>query len=197
MHPLVFAREALSRAWERKRTLIAFAALFLICTIVGITVGGAASAYHLQLCARYLRDVCYTQKSIFVVFLGRAAGCCLMAAFVLFAGMHVVGLVFPPLLLVFRAYTFGGCIAVFFSVYKFAGALIVFTLYLPVHLLVDAALLWATALSYARAPSFCFCRSDFFALLRDLALLAAVLVLICLAELLLLVVIVHPIGNLM
>ena len=156
-----------------------------------------ASAYHGKLCARYLRDVCYTDRSVFLVFLERAAGCIVLAAFLLFAGIHIVGLVFPPLLIAFRAYTFGGCLVVFFSVYRVAGALIVFCLYLPIHLLADAVLLWATALTYDRAPGFCFCRADFFAILRDLAVLAAVLLAICFAEAVLLLVIVHPIGNLM
>ena len=195
MHPLFYVREAFSRAWERKRTLIIFALLFLVGMIVGMSFG--ASAYHGKLCARYLRDVCYTDRSVFLVFLERAAGCIVLAAFLLFAGIHIVGLVFPPLLIAFRAYTFGGCLVVFFSVYRVSGALIVFCLYLPIHLLVDAVLLWATALTYDRAPGFCFCRADFFAILRDLAVLAAVLLAICFAEAVLLLVIVHPIGNLM
>ena len=197
MRPVDCLQETFMRACERKRTLIAFAALFVVCAIVGMTLGGSASAYHLRLCTHYLRDVCYTDRNIFVVFLERAAGCCLLAAFLLFSGVHPACLVLPPLLIAYRAYTFGGCIVVFFSVYRFAGALIVFTVYLPIHLLVDAVLLWATALSCGRAPCFCFCRSDFFALLRDLAVLAAVMLVICLTEMILLLVIVHPVGNLM
>ena len=194
MHPLYFARERFSCAWERKRVVIGFAVLFLICAVIGMFVG---DAYHLQLCTRYLRNVCYTENSVIVVFFGRFAGCSLLILFLLAAGMHRIGLVFPPLLFAFRGYTFGGCIVVFFSVYRFAGALIVITFYLPVHLLVDLLLLWATALSADRCQSFCFCRASFFALLRDAALLIVLAAAVCVLEMVLLLVIVHPVGNLM
>ena len=111
--------------------------------------------------------------------------------------MHRIGLIFPPLLFAFRGYTFGGCIAIFFSVYKFAGALIVIAFYLTVHLLIDAILFWATALSVDRCRSFCFCRMSFLALLRDAAFFIVLAAVVCLLEMVLLIVIVHPVGNLM
>ena len=97
----------------------------------------------------------------------------------------------------FRAYTFGGCLVLFFSVYRFTGALIVIALYLPVHLLVDAVLLWAALLSCDRARGFCFCRTDFMSILRDFVILAIILLLVCLLEMLLLLLFVRPVGNLM
>ena len=194
MHPFFFVRECFSRAWEHKRALFCFMLLFFVCAVIGMLV---RDSYHLQLCTRYLRNVCYTDKSVVVVFFGRFAGCTLLILFLLASGMHRIGLIFPPLLFAFRGYTFGGCIAIFFSVYKFAGALIVIAFYLPVHLLIDAILFWVTALSVDRCRSFCFCRLSFLALLRDAVFFIVLAAAVCFLEMVLLIVIVHPVGNLM
>lgn len=197
MHLLFCLQEMLSRALERKKALIAFCVLFLVCMIVGMSMSGAESAYHLRLCKCFLQNVCYSDRNVFLIFLERTAGCWLLSAFILLAGIHIVCLALPPLIMAFRAYTFGGCLVLFFSVYRFTGALIVIALYLPVHLLVDAVLLWAALLSCDRARGFCFCRTDFMSILRDFVILAIILLLVCLLEMFLLLLFVRPVGNLM
>ncbi len=42
---------------------------------------------------------------------------------------------------------------IFFTVYRMTGVLVVFTLYLPVHLLIDCILILAAALSCAQPAS--------------------------------------------
>ncbi|MDE6059381.1 MAG: hypothetical protein K2G44_04995 [Clostridia bacterium] len=118
-------------------------------------------------------------------------------AIILCAGVHWAGLILPSLVFSYRAYTFGGSLAIFFSVYKMSGALIVFVLYLPVHLLLDVIFISASTLSFGRAKCFRFKREDFLMLLRDFLILLSFVLAVCFVELILLVMLFHPIGNLM
>ena len=84
-------------------------------------------------------------------------------------------------------------IVIFFSVYRLTGALVVFVLYLPVHLLFDCLFLAATSLSCGRARRFC--GEDFFCLLWDFLVLLAITAIVCLAEAILLLALFHPLGS--
>lgn len=153
--------------------------------------------YHLKICDRFLDRVCYSDRSVFLIFLERTTGCVLVLLPVLAGGFHPVCLPLPALVLVFRGYTFGGTLAILFSVYEFSGALVAIVLYLPVRLLTDCVLLIAAAVSCSRAFRFSFCSGDLRDLLLDLAFFAVCMVLVCLLEMLLLLVLFHPLGNLL
>ena len=153
--------------------------------------------YHLKICDRYLDRVCYSDKSVFLIFLERSAVSVLLLALVLAGGFHPVCLSVPVLVLFFRSYTFGATTAVLFSVYSFPGAVVALTLYIPVHLLLDFVLLLAAGVSFSRAFGFSFCGSDFKDLLADLLLFAALTVLVCLLEMVLLLALFHTFGNLL
>ncbi len=164
-----------------------------MCGIVFIKTP-AIYGYHLNLCDRYVDRVCYSSRSVFLIFLERTAGNALVLLLLLCAGFYVAGLAVTPLIFIYRAYTFGGSLAIFFSVYRFSGALIVFVLYLPIHLLLDAVFLLAIVLSFCRAPRFRFCGDDFKELLFDFLCLLILIVVICLLEALLLAALFHPYG---
>ena len=193
---LSFLRECLARILERKRTFILLAALCLVGAILGLCFirTPAVYDYHLGLCERYVVRVCFSDRSVFVIFWERLAGAALLIALMLLSGVHFAALIVPPAILLYRAYTFGGSLVIFFSVYRVTGVLIVFVLYLPVHLLLDAVLLAATTLSCARAPHFCFCRHDFCELGMDFCALLLLAAAVCLFESVLLLAIFHPIG---
>ena len=192
-------RDCFSRVFERKITLIVLVCLFFVATVLGVLfiTTPAIYSYHLNLCDRFVDRVCYSETSVFLIFLERLAGNCVFVAVILCSGVHVVGLFLPPIVLVYRAYTFGGSLAIFFSVYKISGVLIVFALYLPIHLLIDAVLIGATVLSFSRARCFCFTQEDILGLLRDFLILIVLIAAICLLECILLAVLFHPIGELM
>lgn len=190
-------RECFCRAFTRKKTLLVFgivAAVSLILGMIFVTTP-AMYDYHLTICDRFVRRVCFSDRSVFEIFLERALGHALLLLVVLFSGIHVAGCVLPPVVFVYRAYTLGGSLYIFFSVYRFAGALIALGLYLPVHLAVDFLLCCAGALSYARAPHFCFSKHELFLLLLDFALLLVLLLAVGLVEMLLLLTLFHPMGN--
>lgn len=190
-------RDCFGRAFSRKTTIIVFAAGFLIVAILGLAISTPAFYdYHLTLCERFIDRVCYSERSVILIFLERFAGNLLFVALLIASGIHVVALVIPPVVLSYRAYTFGGSLAVFFSVYQFSGALIVFVLYLPIHILIDAVLLLSTSLSYARAPCFRFGKDDFKEMLHDFLVLLALVAIICILEMILLLVLFHTLGNL-
>ncbi len=194
-----FLRDFLGRALERKRTLIVLGALFAVGIVLGLSFIKTPAAYdfHLENCDRYLRKVCYSERNVFAIFLERTAGCVLLAALTAVSGIHIAALILPSAILLYRAYTFGGSICILCSVYRVSGLLVVFVLYLPVHLLIDAVLVLGMALSCARAPHFCFCKRDFCELLCDFGVLAGLVALVCLAEMLLLLAVFHPIGVLL
>lgn len=197
MDPLFLLRDCCCRAFARKRTLIVFSLLFLFFAVLGIIFikTPAVYAYHLSACDRFLDRVCFSSRSIFLIFLERIAGNALILIVLLCAGMHIAGLAVTPAIVCFRAYTFGGMIAILFSVYKATGVLVVFVLYLPVHLMLDVVFLLAVSLSFSRAPCFRFCRDDFKELLCDFVVLFVFIVAVCLLEALLLLLLFHPIGN--
>ena len=199
MNLLSFWKETLAEIVARKKTLAVFAALFAVCGVLGICFikTPAIYGYHLNLCDRFIDRVCYSDRSVILIFFERTCGNALLLCVVLFSGVHPVGLILPPIVLAYRAYSFGGSLAIFFSVYRVSGALIVFVLYLPIHLLIDAVLIGATALSCARASHFRFCKGDLIRLVRDVLLLTAIITIICFLEMLLLLVLFHPLGNLL
>ena len=151
--------------------------------------------FHLKQCDRFLDRVCYSDRNVFVIFLERTAASALLLA--LAGGLHPVCLPIPVLVLLYRSYTFGGTLAVLFSVYSFPGAVVAFALYLPVHLLIDAILLLAAGVSFWRAFCFSFCAGDLKELLFDFLAFLAFLALVCLLEMILLLALFHPMGNLL
>ncbi len=197
MNFLFFIKDGLGRAFERKKTLLLLAILFCVGIVCGILFikTPAIYGYHLNLCDKYIDRVCYSERNVFLILIERFAGGALLVGFVLAAGFHPACLVFPPLLIFYRAYTFGGSIAIFFSVYRMSGALIIFGLYLPIHLLLDGVLFLAAAYSFARAPHFC--KSELRPMLFDLLFLLVLIAAICLLEIILLLVLFRPIGNLL
>lgn len=203
MDPISFCRDTcygvFSRAFERRRTLILLLVLVLVGAICGMAFFKTPAFYefHLRSCDRFLDRICYSDRNVFVLFLERTGGCVLLVALYLIGGVHIAGLFLPAAGILFRAYTFGGTVAVLFSVYRLPGALVVFVLYLPIRIMTDAVLLLAAALSVARAPAFCFSRSDFRDLLLDFAVLSLLIVLVCLIEAILLLALFHPLGNLL
>ena len=194
-----FFRDCLSRIWSRKGTLCVLAALYLaalICGAIFVTTP-AVYGYHLTLCDRFIDRICFSDRNVFLIFFERLIGNSLLFLLILASGIHPIALFLPPTVLVFRAYTFGGSLVVFFTVYRATGVLVVFALYLPVRLLIDAVLTGAAVLSFLRAPRFCFSGEDFWCLLRDALVLFCLVAAICFAEMLLLLILFHPMGNLL
>lgn len=197
MNPLFLCKDLLCRACERKIVPILLFLALLTSTMCGIIFIRTPAFYefHLRQCDRFLDRVCYSDRNVFVIFLERTAGLLLLVALVLAGGAHPALLPLPAAVLLYRGYTFGGTLAVFFSVYGFSGAMVVFALYLPIHLLADALLLIGASLSCLRAFS------QRGAPLRELGcdflLLAALAALLCLIEMVLLLALFHPMGNLL
>ena len=193
---LFFAvRDTFARAFERKKLLIFLAAAFAVCAVLGAVFvkTPAGYGYHVRLCKRYLEEVCFSERSVFLIFLERTAGHALFLALILSGGMHLAALFLPVAALFYRACTFGGSLVVFFSVYRMTGALAALVLYIPVHLLFDALFLFAASLSFSRARRFC--REEFFLLLRDFLCMLLTAAILCLAEAVLLAAFFHPLGN--
>lgn len=197
MNPVFYVRDCLCRAAERKKTLIAFLVLFLAGFILGIVfiTTPAIYDYHLTICDRFVDRVCFSDRSVFEIFLERTLGNGLLLLIAMAAGIHWACCILPPIVIGYRAYTFGGSLYIFFTVYRVSGAFIVVALYLPVHLFVDAVLLCASLLSFGRATRFSFGKSDWTALFCDFLCLFLMLVAIGLVEMLLLLALFHPLGN--
>ncbi len=196
---LYFMESFFSRAWERKKTLVILAVLVLVFSILGMCFldNPAVYEYHLSICESYLTDVCFSDTNVFLIFLERAGGCALLAALILAGGLHPVALLLPIAVLIFRSFTFGGSLYVFFDYYGISGAMVVFIIYLPNHLVTDALLVVAAAVTFGRAFRFCFTPSDFFDLLRDFLTILIFIAIICLAEMILLLALFHPIGKIL
>lgn len=194
---LFFLKDCFSRVCCRKRTLIILGAVFLAGMILGICFVKTPAFYefHLNQCDRYLTRVCYSERSVFVIFLERTAGCAVLLAVTLICGMHFVGLAVPVAVILYRSYTFGGQIAILFGVYGVSGSLVALVLYLPIHLLTDALLLFGAALSFDRCRRFHFGKHDFCELALDFAALLLLAAAVCLFEMILLLAIFHPLGN--
>ena len=196
---LFFLRNFFSKVLERKKTLIFLALLVVLFTILGMCFlsSPAVYEYHLELCESFLLDVCFSDGNVFLIFLGRLGGCLLLVLLILIGGIHPAALVRPLFVIVYRAFTFGGCLYVFFVQYGLSGAMVVFVLYLPIHLLTDVLLLFAAVISFGRAFRFCFCGTDLFEILWDAFALLLLAVAVYLAEMILLLALFHPIGKIL
>ena len=190
-------QDCLRRVKERKIETIVLAVIFLCFIVLGICCvsNPAIYDYHYNICERYIDAVCYTDRNVFVIFLERSCGSLLLLMLTLLAGVHFAACIVPVAILCYRAYTFGGSIFVLFGVYRFSGALIAVVLYLPIHLLTDVILLAAIALSFTRGRCFCFHKASFCEMLYDFLLLGALILLVYFLEMILLLFIFHPIGN--
>ena len=124
------------------------------------------------------------------------AGCSLLLLLTLLGGVHIVGIALPSAILLYRSYTFGGQIAVLFGVYGFSGSIVALVLYIPIHVLIDAVIVLAASLSACRARCFCFTKRDFCELGLDFLAFLLLIVAVCLLEMILLLAVFHPLGNL-
>ena len=192
-------KDCLGRVFEKKWVLYVFAALFIVGMVLGIVFvkTPAIYDYHLGRCERFLDSVCFSDRNTFLIFLERIAGHALILALLLVSGIHPVGLVITPIVIVFRAYTFGGSLAIFFSVYRMTGALIAIAFYVPVHVMLDCIFIAAVALSFRRAGCFRFSKGDFGLFFRDAIIFLLFTVIVCLVELLLLLLLFHSVGNIL
>ncbi len=195
---LFFIKDALCRATEKKRNLVIFGVIFLAGMILGICFVKTPAFYefHLNGCDRFLTRVCYSERSVFLIFLERTAGCALLLILTLAGGVHIVGLVVPTAVLIYRSYTFGGQIAILFGVYGVSGALVALVLYIPIHIMIDVILLFGTSISVCRSRCFRFGKQDFCELALDFLALLLLIAAVCLIEMILLLAIFHPLGNL-
>ena len=199
MRLLLPVKECFGRALEKKIVLIIYTVLFLAGTILGIVFikTPAIYDYHLNRCESFIGSVCFTDRSVFLIFLERIAGHTLIMALLPVAGIHPVGLVITPIVIVFRSYTFGGSLAIFFSVYRMTGALIAIAFYFPVHIMFDCIFLAAVSLSFSRAFCFHFGKKDFRLLFKDFAILLIFTAIVCVAETILLLILFHSVGNIL
>ena len=199
MNPFLYFKECMGRALSRKKTLILFGVLFLLAAVLGMIFvkTPAIYAYHRNLCDRFIDRVCYSSTSVFVIFLRRWWGHGLLLLLVVIGGIHPATLLVPVAVLIYRAYTFGGSLVIFFQIYGVSGALVVFVLFLPIHLLIDCVLLFGTALSFERCRQFCFSKRDFLCMLGDIVCLFLCIAAVCLVEMVLLLALFHPIGNIL
>ena len=192
-------KECFGRVFEKKLVLIIFAVLFVVGAALGIVFvkTPAMYDYHLNRCERFIDSICFSDRSVFLIFLERLAGHALILALLLIAGIHPVGLVITPVIVVFRAYTFGGSLSIFFSVYRMTGALIAIAFYLPVHIIFDCIFLAAVAISFQRASGFRFSKFNFGELLLDALIFLLLIAIVCLVEMLLLLILFHSVGNIL
>lgn len=199
MAPLSLLCDCFSRAFRRKWAPIALSVLFLAGFLCGAALfhTPAFYDYHLRIVDRFLDRVCYSDRSVVIIFFERTAGNVLFLVLLCLGGLHPAALFLPTAAIAFRAYLFGGSFVALFSVYRVAGGLVALALYLPVHLLLDAVFLCAASLAFSRAFSFRFCAGDLKEWLLDLLLLSAAVAAVCLFEAFLLAVLFHPIGILL
>ena len=199
MRLLLPVKECFGRALEKKVVLIVFAVLFVVGMALGIVFikTPAIYDYHLSRCERFIDSVCFSDRSVFLIFLERSGEHALILVLLLATGIHPVGLVITPVIVVFRAYTFGGSLAIFFSVYRVTGALIGIAFYIPIHIMFDCIFFAAVALSFGRASSFRFGKRCFANLLKDLIILLIFTALVCLVEIILLLILFHSVGNIL
>lgn len=199
MNPLSLLRELLLRAVERKWAMVSLLFLFICGTMCGIIFIKTPTfyEYHLKICDRFLDRVCYSDRSVFLIFIERTAGNVFFLILLLIGGLHPAALIIPATALVFRAYTFGGTLTILFSTYEISGALVAFALYLPIHLMLDILFLIAASLSFFRAFCFRFESGAFRELFFDFFICTIIICLICLIEAFILGVLFHPLGNLL
>ncbi len=192
-------KELFLRAFQRKWIVLCLFLLLLSSTMCGIVFIKTPTFYEYQLriCDRFLDRVCYSDRSVFLIFIERTAGCALLLFLVLIGGVHPAALALSAMVMAFRGYTFGGTVAILFSVYGMSGAIVAFALYIPIRILADGVLLLAAAVSFSRAFCFRFCAGDIKELLADFLLLSVLILMICLLEAVLLAALFHPLGNLL
>lgn len=197
MDLLFCLKDCLSRAAERKKTLIALSILIAIGFLLGLCFAASPPfyGYHYELCANYFDRVVFSERSAFLVLLERVAGAAAVLLLLLLAGMHPALLAAIPVALFYRAYTFGGCTVIFFSEFRVTGGFVAVFFYLPIHLLLDGVFLLSAALSCGRARGFRFVKEEVLGLCIDFLLLLLLILAVCLLEMLLLVALFHPIGK--
>lgn len=190
-------KNCFGRIFCRKKTFISLIILFLCSTICGIVFVKTPSVYeyHFNMCERFIDKVCFSSTSVFLIFIERTAGNVLILAFFVIAGIHPAACVLPPVILIYRAYTFGGSLFIFCSVYRFTGVLVAFLLYFPIHIMIDFIFICASTCSFSRSACFGFRKSDLVELLNDFLLFVLIITLICLAEALFLFALFHPLGS--
>lgn len=199
MKHLLPIKECFGRVFEKKVVLLVFGVLFIAGTVLGIVFikTPAVYDYHLNRCESFIESVCFSDRSVFLIFLDRLLSHSLILLLLLAAGIHPVGLVVTPLIIVFRAYTFGGSLAIFFSVYRMTGALVAIAFYFPVHILFDCIFIAAIALSFGRAFCFRFCKNEIVNLAKDYFIFLIFTVIVCIAEIILLLILFHSVGNIL
>lgn len=187
--------EALIKLKERKLIAIAVFSLYLTGLICGLVLANNAPSYDYfcRICDRYMNGFCFSKTNVFLLFLQRMCANVLFLIVFTGCGAHPAALIVLPVSVVYRSYTFGGSLFVFFRVYGFSGMLVVFLLFLPVRLLVDTIYLCEGVFSVHNA---CYCRKfDFRRIVRDFLLGVVCLAAVSLLEMLLLLIFFHPIGN--
>ena len=177
--------------------MIFLSVLAVLFTVLGMCFLSSAAVYeyHLSACESFILDICYSDTNVFLIYIERLGGCALLLVLILAGSVHPIALVLPLAVLIYRAFTFGGCLYVFFNYYGMTGAMIVFIIYLPIHLLTDVLLIFAAVTAFAR--SFRFCAADFSGLLFDALVLFLLAAVVYLAETILLLVLFHPIGKIL
>ena len=135
MNPFFCFHDCFCRIIKRKKTLLCLLLLFLCSTMCGILFINSPSFYdyHLRICDRFLDRVCYSQTSVFLIFVRRTAGHCFILALIFISGVHPAACVFTPIALIYRGYTFGGGIFIFFGGDRFSGAVVAVVLYIPIY----------------------------------------------------------------
>ncbi len=197
MHPLFFVRDALSRAVYKKIPLILLAAGMLLFAIAGMLFCRMPEVYdHNAALCRRVAELLHADRKIAAYCFERLAERLIALALITLSGVHRAGLFVTPAALAFRACILGGTVVVFVGSYGILGVLIVLALTLPTGLLNACLECLAAALAFERAGRFRVCGHDLRELCADFCLLAAGAAAVCLAETVLLFLLVRPIGSL-
>lgn len=196
MDPLFLLRDCVSKALYHKKIFILTVIAFFLFAILGVCFYKTPSTYGyiLRICNRFIDYICFSDRSVVVIFFERTFGHLLILALILVSGVHWGMLPLPICALLYRAYSFGGMIAIMIATYRLSGVLIVFVLYLPIHLLLDVVFLIALNITCWRVKEFAFRRDDFQVLCCDFLSLGAIIAVVCLLEAVILLVLFHSIG---
>lgn len=182
--------------FERKKAIIILILLFLSSIVCGIVFIKNGEFYQICMrnCSRFVDYVCFSQVSVFKIFLERFLAHLLILSVVLLTGITKITSYLSPVILVYRGFFLGGNCFLLIAVYHFSGILILLLLYLPIHLAVDFLLTVACIHAFDRSKSFYFCKDGLLGLASDLALYAISLLAIHAVETLILFAIFHPLG---
>lgn len=184
--------------FERKKTLVLFAGIYLICFVLGMIFikTPAVYEYHFRACDRFLNQICYSQTSVIIILFKRFLGCAAYLALIFVSSVHVLPACFVfPVVLGFRAYSFGGMTCILISVYKMSGVFILLALYLPIHVMCDVIYLFCGMIAIDNSRKFCWGRADWSNLLFNYVKMAVLILVVCLVEALLLLTLFHPVGS--